>query len=673
MPGHPTVKAMRPHGEAHGTAKDDAMTSQTVHFVTGMHRSGTSHLAGRLQAAGLVFPGDMLPPNDDNPDGYWEAREVVALNNQMFAELGLDWRSVAPLPHEQIEALCTLFLSQVGACLDFLAEEAGGRDFAIKDPRLCRLLPIWQRAAHAHRFETGVIASVRDPGEIAASLFHRTRNPSFRPAAVDVPQESILLCLRYMLDLERSSRGMSRRFIDYARISNWSYTEDVGGAAAIELDPIHSRSWRDLSNDVKNVLQAGGAPACADWLDGVSNALDAALLQGIDRPSRAGASKAAAHRAKVYTLLPGREMRCGLRVGFVSGAPESRGHIYRIENRIASLIGTDNAAIRIDPATWSPAEAAGQVDVIVIFRKEMDSWLEQFFRHARAAGAVTIFDIDDLIVDESFMTPEVFRFLEGKPSAFVSEWKDRARRYRMAAAAADTCWVTTEPLARHLREVNPRVRVLRNGLSDASGRIARRVRAIRASRAPSGVVLGYASGTPTHARDFEVLVDPLERVMRLNPEVCLRITGALSDAALAPLAHFSDRIERRPLVDYWALPFELAAVDVNLAPLEASNPFCECKSELKIFESAVLGIPTIASGTEPYRSAIVDAETGFAVSTADEWEDALMKLIGDRGRRERLGANAQVFCEARFGQTQQQIDFLDCLAEAACLDAACLP
>jgi glycosyltransferase involved in cell wall biosynthesis len=665
---------MHPRADArHLTAEDQIMASRTLHFVTGMHRSGTSHLAGRLQASGLAFPGDMLPPNDDNPDGYWEAREVVVLNNQMLADVGLDWRSIAQLSRAQIEGLCDRFLSRVGACLDLLAEEAGDLDFAIKDPRLCRLMPIWQRAAQAQQFEPRLIASVREPDEIAASLFHRTRNASFRPAAVDVPQESILLCLRYMLDLERSSRRMIRRFIDYPQISNWTNTDDIAAAKAFDLRPLETRSWRDISSDVMRILQAGASPVCAIWLDEVADALDAALPRGVGPARIAGPSKAAARSADVYTRLPGRSTRSGLRVGFVSGAPESRGHIYRIENRISSLIGTDNAAIRIDPAAWSPAEVAGEVDAIVIFRKEMDSWLEQVFRHARAAGAVTIFDIDDLVVDESFMTPAYFRFLEGKTDAFVSEWRERARRYRLAAAAADVCWVTTEPLARHLSEVNPRVQVLRNGLSDASARVARRVRTILASRASSRVVLGYASGTPTHARDFEVLVEPLDKVMRLNPDVCLRITGALSDAALAPLAHFSDRIERRPIVDYWELPFELAGVDINLAPLETSNPFCECKSELKVFESAVLGIPTIASGTEPYRGAIVEAETGFAVSTADEWHDTLMRLSGDRRLREKLGANAKDFCERRFGYAQQRSDFLDCLTQAICLDAECSP
>ena len=63
----------------------DSKPGQVAWFLTGMHRSGTSFLARRLQDAGLAFPGDLLPPADDNPEGYWEARDIVRLNNAMLS------------------------------------------------------------------------------------------------------------------------------------------------------------------------------------------------------------------------------------------------------------------------------------------------------------------------------------------------------------------------------------------------------------------------------------------------------------------------------------------------------------------------------------------------------------------------------------------------------------
>ncbi|MCA8893465.1 MAG: hypothetical protein KDA56_17015, partial [Hyphomonas sp.] len=71
--------------------------SERIQILTGMHRSGTSFLAKRLVSEGVVFPGPHLPANEDNPEGYWEASDVVALNNRILSAAGLDWRAPDPL------------------------------------------------------------------------------------------------------------------------------------------------------------------------------------------------------------------------------------------------------------------------------------------------------------------------------------------------------------------------------------------------------------------------------------------------------------------------------------------------------------------------------------------------------------------------------------------------
>ena len=44
---------------------------------------------------------------------------------------------------------------------------------------------------------------------------------------------------------------------------------------------------------------------------------------------------------------------------------------------------------------------------------------------------------------------------------------------------------------------------------------------------------------------------------------------------------------------------EKARFDINLAPLEVGNPFCEAKSQLKFFEAGLVNCTTIASPTGP--------------------------------------------------------------------------
>ena len=56
------------------------------------------------------------------------------------------------------------------------------------------------------------------------------------------------------------------------------------------------------------------------------------------------------------------------------------------------------------------------------------------------------------------------------------------------------------------------------------------------------------------------------------------------------LAEHANRIEWRLMVPVERLAEELARFDINLAPLEVGNPFCEAKSELKYFEAALVDV-----------------------------------------------------------------------------------
>src|SRR5437868_13295855 len=63
--------------------------TQTAVCITGAHRSGTSMLTRLLHACGLYLgPKDaLMPPQADNPDGFWEHLGFVALNDELLNEL----------------------------------------------------------------------------------------------------------------------------------------------------------------------------------------------------------------------------------------------------------------------------------------------------------------------------------------------------------------------------------------------------------------------------------------------------------------------------------------------------------------------------------------------------------------------------------------------------------
>ena len=59
------------------------MTNAPLILVVGMHRSGTSLLGSILQAIGVSTPGELIPGDENNPEGYFERRDVTDLQEQL--------------------------------------------------------------------------------------------------------------------------------------------------------------------------------------------------------------------------------------------------------------------------------------------------------------------------------------------------------------------------------------------------------------------------------------------------------------------------------------------------------------------------------------------------------------------------------------------------------------
>ncbi len=96
-------------------------------------------------------------------------------------------------------------------------------------------------------------------------------------------------------------------------------------------------------------------------------------------------------------------------------------------------------------------------------------------------------------------------------------------------------------------------------------------------------------------------------------------------------------IEWRRFVKFDDVPLEVARFDINLAPLEDGNPFVEAKSELKFFEAALCGVPTIASPSGPFKRAINPGITGYLASSQADWAEHLEILISDPALRRKVG------------------------------------
>jgi glycosyltransferase involved in cell wall biosynthesis len=350
----------------------------------------------------------------------------------------------------------------------------------------------------------------------------------------------------------------------------------------------------------------------------------------------------------------------GQRIVFISGEPETPGHDYRVLRAVhdAVVLGWQAEAMTVDYATDDRLAGA---DMVVIWRATWSEDLNRIFSTCRAQGIVTIFDVDDLM-----FRPELARnvLIDGIRSQRLSEL-DVQRFYvrvNQSVRAADLCSCTTAELASHLRLFKKPAFVVPNCWDEDAWARARAAVRARAQASDDGLVrIGYASGTRTHQKDFAVAVGAIARVLRANPQCRLVLfkdpasgEGIVIADEFAELAELGAQIEWRDKVALVDLPAEIARFDINLAPLEVGNPFCEAKSELKYWEAALAGVPTVASPTEPYKRAIEHGRTGYLASGEEGWFEALSALAGDAALRKRVAHAAYLDVLWRFGPLHHQ-------------------
>lgn len=154
----------------------NAVSSNTLIFVLGMHRSGTSALCAALSASGVSFGDHLLQAMAGvNEEGFWEDAGVVALNEQLLARTGSAWYVRATSLGEWDSAeYSDLRESAKG----LLARGFGDKPLqAVKDPRFCLTLPFWLACCDELGIATRVSVIGRAPLEVARSLEKRDGFP----------------------------------------------------------------------------------------------------------------------------------------------------------------------------------------------------------------------------------------------------------------------------------------------------------------------------------------------------------------------------------------------------------------------------------------------------------------------------------------------------------------
>ncbi|MDA0340155.1 MAG: hypothetical protein O3B74_00990, partial [Proteobacteria bacterium] len=197
-------------------------------LVLGMHRSGTSALTRVLNLLGVELGGSLMRAAAGNETGFWEHQDVVDIHAALLKALGMTWDDPRRLPDGWLAS--DAGRDAATALLARLSEDfANASLWGVKDPRMCRFLPLWQEVLTSLGAKPGYVILLRHPLEIVRSLHQRDHMTTSR---------GLLLWLRHTLEAEAGTRESTRVLVRYGDLmGDWKpVATRISDALGISLD-----------------------------------------------------------------------------------------------------------------------------------------------------------------------------------------------------------------------------------------------------------------------------------------------------------------------------------------------------------------------------------------------------------------------------------------------------
>jgi hypothetical protein len=196
---------------------------QTCIFVLGMHRSGTSAFTGVLNLIGLELGSETTPPSSlENPKGFFENVKIQNFNKKILRENYSSWDD----PFFNIKQINQL--EYIQEAKDLLEEEFQYfNTFVIKDPRICILFPIWEKACSELNIDIKIIIPYRNPIEVANSLKKRD--------SLSI-EKGMLLWVSHFLFAEKYSRDYLRIFVSFNDLIHHTFDTITRIANSLQID-----------------------------------------------------------------------------------------------------------------------------------------------------------------------------------------------------------------------------------------------------------------------------------------------------------------------------------------------------------------------------------------------------------------------------------------------------
>lgn len=275
---------------------------------------------------------------------------------------------------------------------------------------------------------------------------------------------------------------------------------------------------------------------------------------------------------------------------------------------------------------------------IVFQRAALDNDINSLEKMSQNRGIKIIYDIDDLIYNENCVLDYLINIGLEPNRQNTARFLGIAAGLTQVAKNCDAFITTTTYLRDHLIEdFGKKTYVIPNYFNkqqEACSKTAVDERVYDKSK----YYIGYFSGSDSHQNDFGICREAVIRMLKKYSDVYLKIVGFMNlDGELAKLKD-EGRVIFKPACSYEELQYEIAEVDLNIAPL-VNYYFNDCKSELKFFESALVKVPSAVSAVGVYKDIIKDGENGFLCRDID-WFDTLETAYLNRGLTASITENA---------------------------------
>jgi hypothetical protein len=218
---------------------------QTAILMLGMHRSGTSAATRIVNLLGANLGSDLLSPQADNQQGFWEHTKAVEIHEELLSALGRTWHDVREMPVGWLDHPASQHA--VDRVVELIRTDLGtGPLWAVKDPRMCRLLPIWLWALREFGVRPAALIVVRDPREVARSL-HVRDGWSYA--------HSYHMWSQHFLEAVRMTEGLDRAIVSYDDLmSDWVAAMTRVGA---NLRVQWPRSIDEARTDIEQFINPG--------------------------------------------------------------------------------------------------------------------------------------------------------------------------------------------------------------------------------------------------------------------------------------------------------------------------------------------------------------------------------------------------------------------------------